>query len=55
MKIFTAAETRAPLQFAQLVPALRAAFAGEAQVPPRQPLVRVARPPVALAAQSASV
>ncbi len=35
MKIFTAAETRAPLQFAQLVPALRAAFAGEAQVPPR--------------------
>ncbi|WP_395350225.1 ornithine cyclodeaminase family protein [Variovorax sp. UC122_21] len=35
MKHFDAAATRAPLGFERLVPALRAAFAAEAQVPPR--------------------
>ncbi len=35
MKNFDAARTRAPLGFERLVPALRAAFAGAAQVPPR--------------------
>lgn len=35
MKNFDAAATRAPLDFERLVPALRQAFAGEAQVPPR--------------------
>ena len=37
------------------VPALAQLLGQQVQVPPRQPLVRVARPPVALAAQSASV
>lgn len=35
MKHFDEAATRAPLGFERLVPALRAAFAAEAQVPPR--------------------
>ncbi|MGJ7570747.1 ornithine cyclodeaminase family protein [Variovorax sp. RB2P76] len=35
MKHFDEAATRAPLNFERLVPALRAAFAGTAQVPPR--------------------
>jgi ornithine cyclodeaminase/alanine dehydrogenase-like protein (mu-crystallin family) len=35
MKHFDEAATRAPLRFERLVPALRAAFAAEAQVPPR--------------------
>ncbi|MFS2055936.1 ornithine cyclodeaminase family protein, partial [Variovorax sp. CT11-76] len=35
MKHFDAIATRAPLGFERLVPALRAAFAAEAQVPPR--------------------
>jgi ornithine cyclodeaminase/alanine dehydrogenase-like protein (mu-crystallin family) len=35
MKHFDEAATRAPLGFEKLVPALRAAFAAEAQVPPR--------------------
>ncbi|MET3497335.1 ornithine cyclodeaminase family protein [Variovorax boronicumulans] len=35
MKHFDEAATRAPLQFERLVPALRAAFAAGAQVPPR--------------------
>ncbi|MGJ7614843.1 MULTISPECIES: ornithine cyclodeaminase family protein [unclassified Variovorax] len=35
MKHFDEAATRAPLGFERLVPALRAAFAGQAQVPPR--------------------
>ncbi len=35
MKHFDEAATRAPLSFERLVPALRAAFAAEAQVPPR--------------------
>ena len=35
MKHFDEAATRAPLGFERLVPALRAAFAGTAQVPPR--------------------
>lgn len=35
MKHFDEAATRAPLSFEKLVPALRAAFAAEAQVPPR--------------------
>jgi ornithine cyclodeaminase len=35
MKHFDEAATRAPLNFERLVPALRAAFAAEAQVPPR--------------------
>jgi ornithine cyclodeaminase/alanine dehydrogenase-like protein (mu-crystallin family) len=35
MKHFDEAATRAPLGFGKLVPALRAAFAAEAQVPPR--------------------
>lgn len=35
MKHFDSTATREPLDFARLVPALRAAFAAEAQVPPR--------------------
>jgi ornithine cyclodeaminase/alanine dehydrogenase-like protein (mu-crystallin family) len=35
MKHFDEAATRAPLAFERLVPALRTAFAGQAQVPPR--------------------
>ena len=42
--------------FSLQVPALAQLLGQQAQVPsPRQPLLRVVRPPVALAAQSASV
>jgi len=37
------------------VPALAQLLGQQAQVPPRQPLMRGVRPPVALVAQSASV